>query len=103
MSPLELITIGVLLFDAILIPAAIILWKTCRKKIDNEELRQAVDDAVAAAEELKASDQLKTSKQDYVWSFLEKHYPEVSKRREEIEMLIHAAINAAGLGMSGKE
>lgn len=103
MTPLEWIAVGVAVFDAILIPAAIILWKTYRKKVNNEELRQAVDNAVAAAEELKASEQLKTSKQNYVWEFLEEHYPEVSRRQEEIEMLIHAAINAAGLGASGKE
>ncbi len=103
MTPIEWIALGIAVFDAILIPAAIILWKTYRKKIDDEELRQAIDDTVGAAEELKASDQLTTSKQDYVWSFLEDHYPDVHRRREEIEMLIHSAINAIGVGASGKQ
>ena len=103
MTPIEWIAISIAVFDAIIIPIAIILWKTYRKKIDNEELRQAIDDAVGAAEELNASEQLKTSKQDYVWSFLEEHYPEVSRQQEEIEMLIHASINALSIGASGKQ
>lgn len=99
--------IGGLVLEVILIPlipAALWFWKVYRDRIKDEDLRQTIDDAVRAAEELKASGALKlASKQEYVWSVINSKFPGAASDREDIETLIHAAIQYADIGASGKE
>ena len=89
--------------QAIIIPGAIWAWKVWGGKVKDEKIRASVDAAVRAAEELGAAGQLTTSKQDYVWTFLETKYPGINKRRDEVDILINAAVQAAGVGFTGKK
>lgn len=102
MTPIEWIMLSIAIFQGVLVPAAVIALKIWSKKTTDEKLRKTINEAVRAVEELKASDQLTIDKQEYVWRIIEKKFPKAVKQRHEIELLIHAAIQAASLGASAK-
>jgi len=94
------------LTQLVIVPIGIAIWKTYRDDVKNKEIKEFIDHAVKAAEELSLSKQLKTSKQDYVFKLLDEFVPNLikdEKSRKKTEMLIHAALQASGLGSSGKQ
>ena len=95
MTPLEWITLAQL----IIIPLAIAAWRTWRADVANEKLQDFVDQAVRAAEEIGAAGDI-DSKAKFVKTLLKQHYPQLTD--DVSEVLIHAAVQAAGLGASGK-
>ena len=97
MTPLEWIALAQL----IVLPLAIAAWRTWRADVANEKLRGFVDQAVRAAEELGAAgDMGDDGKAKFVKTLLKQHYPRLTD--DVVEVLIHAAVQAAGLGASGK-
>ena len=97
MTPLEWIALAQL----IVLPLAIAAWRTWRADVANEKLRGFVDQAVRSAEELGAAgDMGDDGKAKFVKTLLKQHYPRLTD--DVVEVLIHAAVQAAGLGASGK-
>jgi hypothetical protein len=103
MTGLEWITLGVIAVNFVVGTIGGAIWKTQRDKVKDEKVRSVIDAAVRAAEELKLSKQLSTSKADFVWKVVEKEFPALAKDKPAVEMLINAAVQAAGLGATGKQ
>lgn len=104
MTPLEWLA----LINLIVVPLAVAAYKVWgREQIRNEKLREFIDYAVAAAEELNADDNLPvSSKQDYVYNLIDEHFPNAIKSdsgRRLVDMLIHSSVaKLPGAGKTGK-
>ena len=102
MGILEIIIAGIAIANFLIGTFGGLIWKTQRDKIKDEKLRSTIDVIIRAAEELNASEQMKISKAEYTKMMIEKLFPKNKKSTLEIEVLIHAAIQAAKIGKLGK-
>jgi len=100
MDPATLALIATLV-QVVLVPVAIGVWKLYRDRVADERMREFIDDAVRAAEELAAAKRLgKQVKYAHVFDAIMRQYPDMPA--EKIEQKINAAVQAAGLGASAK-
>ena len=102
MTPIEWVLLGTAILQGILIPAAGWFWKMTRDSVKDKKLRQTIDDAVRGAEELGASGELSGNKRNYVFEVLESRNLIGAGQRTQIELLINAAVQIAGIGASAK-
>jgi len=105
MEPATIIALSIALLDLIIIPVGAAVWYYYRDRVKNERLREAVDIAVLAADELSAASEKRGDskwgsgeKLDFVWRRIEKEFPKID--RQKLEILIHASLKALNLGAS---
>ena len=106
MTPIEWTGMILQVVAAIFLPIAASAfakyWDAKRNEIDNEELLLLGDSLTKAAEELAARDGWNASrKYEYVTKQLKAARPQLDD--DQIEALIHSALNAQGMGASGKD
>lgn len=102
MTPFEYIIAGAIVvgFVAKLVSP---LWDSNRHKVKNDATRDFVDSIIRAAEELDVSGQLGgLSKKEWVKRRIVGKYPQYANDLEGMDILVNAAVQAAGLGMTGK-
>ncbi len=79
------------------------IWDSNKHKIKNDLLRDIIDGAVRAGEEIELSKQLGgKTKQKWVVDLIVKQYPEYEDNLNDLQPMIDAAVQAAGLGATGK-
>jgi len=103
MPTADVLEIVKLALEVLIIPAFGWIWRTWRKDVKNDGVRSFMDDAVRAAEELEKSKKLtKDMKPGWVLEQAERKYPGISRNVDEYKVLVHGALQAAGLGASAK-
>lgn len=98
---------ALLLAQVVVIPLIFRVWKMYRDRVEDVQLRDTLDVAVRAAEELSASGELgRISKKAFVLNFVQKKLPDSklvqSIDQEDLDVLIRAACQLAGVGASHK-
>ncbi len=91
-----------IVLQCVLIPGAIWAWKVWGGKVQDEKLKSFIDMLVRAAEEQKIAGTLTSDKQEWVWTQIEAKYPKLAANRQVVQVLIDAAVQAAGIGASAK-
>lgn len=104
MTGIEWVIIGVFVFNFLVGTIGGAIWKTQREKIKNELLKEFIDRVVRSADELDISKQLGgKSKMEWVVDRITDQYPQYKKDSAMLEVLINAAVQAAGLGATEKK
>lgn len=103
MTPIDWIIIGVLAFNFIVGTVGGAIWKTQREKVKNELLKEFIDRVVRSADEMDLSDQLGMNKQEWVVDRIVEQYPQFAKNSDKLDILVNAAVQAAGLGATEKK
>ena len=103
MSPFELFIAAAIVIGFIGKLAAPI-WDSQRHKVKSDATRDFIDGIVRAAEELDVSGQLGgMSKNEWVMRRIVDKYPQYANDLESMDVLINAAVQAAGLGATEKK